>query len=209
MKRISVAILEDEAIIRQSLDDLLTGHEEIELTEVYADGEAALKALIEQPVDVVLCDINLPGMSGIEVIAQLKARHPNMQCVVLSAYEDTEHIFRALRAGAMGYILKAQQLEQVIAAIKEVYAGGSPMSSGIARKVVMEFSTHKPAEVQCEELSRRENEILELLAKGFRYKEIAVKLYVSVETVRTHIHNIYVKLQVNSRQDALRKAGMI
>jgi DNA-binding NarL/FixJ family response regulator len=209
MKRINVAILEDEAIIRQSLEDLLTGHEDIELIEVFADGEAAVKALVEQPVDVVLCDINLPGMSGIDVIAQLKARHPQMQFVVLSAYEDTDHIFRALRAGAMGYILKAQQLEQVITAIKEVYAGGSPMSSGIARKVVMEFSTQRPAELQCEELSRRENEILELLAKGFRYKEIAGKLFVSTETVRTHIHNIYVKLQVNTRQDALRKAGMI
>ncbi len=208
MKRITVAILEDEATIRGALEDLLTGHEEIELQAVFADGEGALKQLLAAPVDVALCDINLPGMSGIEVIAQLKDRYPETQCVVLSSYEDADHIFRAIRAGATGYILKAQQLEQVISAIKEVHAGGSPMSSGIARKVVTEFSAQKPKEVQCEELSRRENEILDLLSKGFRYKEIAAKLFVSTETVRTHIHNIYVKLQVNSRKEALRKAGI-
>lgn len=209
MKRIRVAILEDEGSIRESLEDLLTGHDDIDLVGVFANGELALKTLLEAPVDVALCDINLPGMSGIEVIAQLKGKYPELQCVVLSAYEDTDHIFKALRAGATGYILKAQQLEQVISAIKDVHAGGSPMSSGIARKVVMEFGNQKTTEVKCEELSRRENEILELLAKGFRYKEIAAKLFVSTETIRTHIHNIYVKLQVNSRQEALRKAGIV
>lgn len=208
-KRITLAILEDEPIIRTSLEDLLTGHEDIELVHTCKDGETAVKVLQDSPVDVALCDINLPGISGIEVIARLKARHPQMQCVVLSAYEDTEYIFKALRAGATGYILKGQPFEQVEAAIKEVAAGGSPMSSGIARKVVSAFAQLQQPVQEVEQLSRREQEILELLSKGFRYKEIAAKLFVSVETVRTHIHNIYVKLQVNTRQDALKKAGIL
>lgn len=208
-KRITLAIVEDEPVIRASLEDLLTGHEEIDLIYSYHDGESAVKALMSAPVDVVLCDINLPGMSGIEVMAQLKGSHPDMQCVVLSAYEDADYVFKALRAGAMGYILKGQPLEQVEAAIKEVHAGGSPMSSGIARKVVSAFSQMQQPAPELELLSRREQEILEQLSKGFRYKEIAARLFVSVETVRTHIHNIYVKLQVNTRQDALKKAGII
>lgn len=206
--RISLAILEDEPSIRHSLEDLLSSHEGIALQQAFQDGEMAVKVLTEQPVDVLLCDINLPGISGIEVIARLKARHEQMQCVVLSAFEDTEFIFKALRAGATGYILKSQPFEQVEAAILEVHAGGSPMSSGIARKVVSAFAERPQPAQEVEQLSRREQEILELLAKGFRYKEIAAKIFVSVETVRTHIHNIYVKLQVNTRQDALRKAGI-
>lgn len=208
-KRITLAILEDEAIIRNALEELLTGQEDIDLVHAWKDGESALKVLLESPVDVTLCDIHLPGMSGIEVIARLKARHAQMQCVVLSAYEDTEYIFAALRAGAMGYILKGQPFEKVVEAIREVYAGGSPMSSGIARKVVTEFAQLRQPVPDAAQLSRREQEILEQLAKGFRYKEIADKLYVSTETVRTHIHNIYVKLQVNSRREALRKTGIL
>jgi DNA-binding NarL/FixJ family response regulator len=206
--RISVAILEDEPSIRHSLEDLLGSDERIELKQAFQDGEMAVKVLSAQPVDVLLCDINLPGISGIEVIARLKARHAQMQCVVLSAFEDIESIFKALRAGATGYILKSQPFEQVEAAILEVHAGGSPMSSGIARKVVSAFTERPQPAPEVEQLSRREQEILELLSKGFRYKEIAARIFVSVETVRTHIHNIYVKLQVNTRQDALRKAGL-
>ncbi len=207
-RRISLAILEDEPSIRHSLEELLSGHERVELKQAFKDGEAAIRALEEDTVDVLLCDINLPGMSGIEVIARLKARHPEMQCMVLSAYEDTDFIFKAIRAGATGYILKGQPFEQVEAAILDVYAGGSPMSGSIARKVVSAFAEVPAPSQDLEQLSRREQEILDLLAKGFRYKEIAAKLFVSVETIRTHIHNIYVKLQVNTRQDALRKAGL-
>lgn len=208
-QRIRLGILEDEPIIRESLEALLTGHDEIDLIHAWRDGESALKVLLEKPVDVMLCDINLPGISGIEVMARLKARQPAMQCVVLSAYEDAEYIFAALRAGAMGYILKSQPFEKVVEAIREVHAGGSPMSSGIARKVVSAFGQIQQPNVELEQLSRREQEILEQLAKGFRYKEIAARLFVSTETVRTHIHNIYVKLQVNTRKEALRKAGML
>lgn len=208
-QRISLAILEDEASIRLALEDLLSGDERIELRHSFRDGEQAVKTLSGEPVDVLLCDINLPGMSGIEAIAWLKARHDQMQCMVLSAFEDTDYIFKALRAGATGYILKSQPIEQVEAAILEVYEGGSPMSSGIARKVVSAFAEYSRPTEEMEQLSRREQEILELLSKGFRYKEIAAKLFVSVETVRTHIHNIYVKLQVKTRQDALRKAGIL
>jgi DNA-binding NarL/FixJ family response regulator len=130
--------------------------------------------------------------------------------MVLSAYDDPENIFKALRAGASGYILKSTQPEKIIDAIKELHAGGSPMSSQIARKVVTEFASFqtKP-NAACEELSRRENEILEFLSKGFRYKEIADQLFLSTETVRTHIRNIYEKLQVNSRVEALKKAGIL
>ncbi len=209
MKLITIAIVEDEKEIRESLNVLLGTREDIELVEVFENGETALNFLKKSPVDVALFDINLPGISGIEAIAQLKDRHPQMQCMVLSAYEDPDFIFRALRAGASGYILKNTGTDKIIEAIKDIHQGGSPMSSQIARKVVDEFSLSRTTSVYSEKLSRRESEILEQVAKGYRYKEIAAQLFISTETVRTHIRNIYEKLQVNSRTAALKKAGII
>ncbi len=208
MKPVQIVIVEDEKEIRESLEELLYSREDIEVIKVFADGETALEYLKKSPVDVALFDINLPGISGIEVIAQLKARHQQMQCIVLSAYDDPDFIFKALRAGAAGYILKNADTDKLIEAIKDAHNGGSPMSSQIARKVVNEFFTTKPISTYSEKLSRRENEILKQLAKGYRYKEIAEQLFISTETVRTHIRNIYEKFQVNSRTEALKKAGI-
>lgn len=209
MKPIRVAIVEDIEDIRNSLQMLLAVQEGVELVDAYEDGETALAVLSNKPVDVALFDIQLPGISGIEAITRLKARHPVMQFMVLTAYEDADYIFKALRAGATGYMLKSTPPEKLVESIKDLHAGGSPMSSQIARKVVAELAAIKPAMPQTDGLSRRENEILEQLAKGYRYKEIAERLFISVETVRTHIRNIYEKLQVASRMEALKKAGIV
>lgn len=209
MEKIRTAIVEDEDAIRESLIVLLSSHDEIDLVAAFNDGKTAVEGLRKEKVDVVLFDINLPGMSGIEAIAQLKARLPGTQFMVLSLYDDPDYIFKALRAGATGYIIKNTPTEKLTGAIKELHAGGSPMSSQIARLVVTEFAGFVSKTAACESLSKREVEILGLLAKGFRYKEIAAQLYLSTETVRTHIRNIYEKLQVNSRAEALRKTGIL
>lgn len=209
MRRIRIAIIEDQDDIRNSLQVLLHSSEDIELMDAFADGESAVNYLLQHRVDVALFDINLPGISGIEAIARLKAKAPEMQFMVLTSYDDPDYIFKALRAGATGYILKSTPTDKLIDAIKELNQGGSPMSSQIARKVVTAFLQFKPAHTNCEELSRRENEILDHMAGGLRYKEIAEKLFISTETVRTHIRNIYEKLQVNSRVEALKKAGVL
>lgn len=201
--KISIALIEDEAVIRDALLTLLYRQEELQVTDAYEDGETALASLSKKPVDVLLFDINLPGISGIEVVAKLKVLHPAMQCMALTSYDDAEHAFRALKAGATGYILKNTEPARLVEAIRDIHHGGSPMSSQVARLVVLEFAAHQTAALQSSILSRRENEILTLLSKGLRYKEIAAQLFISIETVRTHIRNIYEKLQVKTRAQAL------
>ncbi|MGN6420194.1 MAG: response regulator [Pseudobacter sp.] len=201
--RIKIAIIEDEEVIRHSLLTLLCLQEELEVVETFEDGESALAYLKKKPVEVLLFDINLTGMSGIEVVARLKVLHPYMQCMALTSYDDAENAFNALKAGATGYILKNTEPQKLVEAIREIHSGGSPMSSQIARLVVMEFAARKTEVFHSEVLSRRENEILVLLSKGLRYKEIAAQLFISIETVRTHIRNIYEKLQVKTRTEAL------
>jgi DNA-binding NarL/FixJ family response regulator len=176
---------------------------------VYKDGETALLELTANPVEVGLFDVNLPGMSGIDCIQRLKILHPKMQMMILTVYDNTDTIFRALQAGATSYLLKTTPPEKVVEAIQEVHDGGSPISSQIARKVIEAFASGKRGNKYFQELSRREQEILEQLSKGFRYKEIADQLFLSIDTVRTHIRNIYEKLQVNSRAEALKKTGFI
>lgn len=205
MKKIKIAILEDEQIIRDSLLTLLHLQDEVEVVEAFEDGEAALAFLENKPVEVLLFDINLPGISGIDVVSRIKTMHPQMQCMALTSYNDADNIFNALKAGAAGYILKNTEPQKLIEAIKDLHNGGSPMSSQIARKVVTEFSVTRQDQFHSELLSRRENEILQQLCKGFRYKEIADRSFISVETVRTHIRNIYEKLQVNTRKEAIEK----
>ncbi|HML57073.1 MAG TPA: response regulator transcription factor [Ferruginibacter sp.] len=205
VKKISIAILEDEEIIRNALITLLCVQPDIEIAATYETGEAALDQLSHKPVDVLLFDINLPGISGIETISRLKTVQPQIQCMAITSYDDADNIFNALKAGATGYMLKNIQPDKLSEAIKEIHAGGSPMSSQIARKVVTEFANLKEDVLYSAALSRRENEILQLLAKGFRYKEISAQLFISVETVRTHIRNIYEKLQVKTRDEAIRK----
>jgi len=208
MKKIRLAIVEDEEDIRDSLHTLLLNENNIEVEAIFANGESALQALEKHPVEVLLCDINLPGISGIEVIGRLKTLHPSLQCMVLSSYDDPDYIFHALRAGATGYILKNTPTPKLLDAIQDIYQGGSPMSSQIARKVVLEFAGISKPHAYTAELSRRENEILDMLAKGFRYKEIATQFFISTETVKSHIRNIYEKLQVNTRAEALKKTGL-
>ncbi len=170
----------------------------------FENAEVALAKIPTLNLDVVLTDIHLPDKSGIECVAELKALCPSTQFLMCTSVEDTESVFKALKAGAMGYLTKTTQPSKLLDAIAEIHKGGSPMSGHIARKVISSFQiTEKNAEL--EKLSQREQEIITLLSKGFRYKEIADKIFVSTETVRTHIRNIYQKLQVNSSIEALNK----
>lgn len=202
---IHIAIVEDEKTVREGLRLLIDGTEGYKCIATYANAEEALQEIFEIQPDVVLMDIHLPGMSGIECVAKLKERDPEFQIVMLTIYEDDEQIFNSLAAGAQGYILKKTPPAKLLEAISEVHQGGSPMSSQIARRVVDFFQVKEVSSTETENLSAREKEILSYLSKGYRYKEIADILSISIETVRTHIRNIYEKLHVHSRTEALLK----
>lgn len=202
---IKVAILEDNNSIRASLISTINGHEHFTCMADFDNPNDAVRDLPVLNPHVVLVDIHMPGGSGIEAIRQLKKIIPNTQFIIFSVFEDNENIFDALTAGATGYLTKSSPPEKIIEAIHDAHNGGSPMSSSIARKVVSTFQLKKAAEQTIDALTVREQEILNHLAKGFRYKEIAAKMFISIETVRTHIRNIYEKLQVSSRTDALNK----
>ena len=209
MKVESIAIIEDDERVSHYLAEQIQLSMQVKDLRIFKDGETALQELASQPVEVGLFDVNLPGMSGIDCIQRLKMLHPKMQMMVLTVYDNTDTIFQALEAGATGYLLKSTPAEKVVEAIREVLDGGSPISSQIARKVIEAFASKAKGNKFFQELSRREQEILEQLRKGFRYKEIADQLFLSIDTVRTHVRNIYEKLQVNSRVDALKKTGFI
>jgi DNA-binding NarL/FixJ family response regulator len=202
---IKVCIIEDDRETRESLVELLNGAPGLRCVGDYPAGEPALRAILAQKPDVALVDINLPGMSGIECVAKLKSLLPAMQVLMLTTYEDDDLIFNSLRAGAMGYLLKKMAPTELIDAIGQVHAGGAPMPMQIARKVVDYFQGLGESASEVEQLTRREQEILALLAKGAFYKEIADALKISLSTVRTHIQHIYEKLHVQSRTDAARK----
>ena len=202
--KINVGIVEDEKQIRESLTVLINGSEGFTCLHAFETAEEAIKKIPSLNLNVVLMDVHLPGKTGIECIAEIKPLCPQTQFIMSTSFEDIETVFKALKAGAAGYLTKTTQPSKLLSAITEVHNGGSPMSSQIARKVVASFQTNEK-NVELEKLSQREQEILQLLSKGFRYKEIADKIFLSLETVRTHIRNIYEKLQVNSRTDALNK----
>ncbi len=201
---IKVGIIEDEKEIRDNLVALIKGSEGFVCEHVYANGEDAISGIPNADLDVVLTDINLPAKNGIECIIELKPKCPKTQFLICTSFEDSETVFRALKAGATVYLTKTTQPSKLLDAIVEVYNGGSPISSHIARKVVGSFNEVE-VNPEFEKLTTREKEILDLLSKGLRYKEIADQIFLSTETVRTHIRNIYIKLQVNSRTDALNK----
>jgi DNA-binding NarL/FixJ family response regulator len=203
---INVAIVEDEDNVRKGLAALINGSEGFRCVLTYSSAEKALPELLKNSPNVVLMDLNLPGMSGIECIRRLKARQPALPIMVLTVYEDDDKIFESLRAGATGYLLKKTPPAKLLEAILDLQNGGSPMSSSIARKVVQTLQAMGPSSKEAENLSKREHEILAYLAKGYRYKEIADALFISIETVRTHLHNIYEKLHVRSRSEAVLKA---
>lgn len=202
--KLKIGIVEDEKQIRDGISMLINGSEGFVCDHVYESAEMALQMLPSLHLDVVLMDIHLPGMSGIDCVEVLKPICPSTQFIMFTSYEDTDSVFNALKVGATGYLTKTTQPSKILDALVDVYKGGSPMSSHIARKIVTSFRPENN-NVELQKLSVREKEILELLAKGLRYKEIADKLFLSTETVRTHIRNIYEKLQVNSRTDALNK----
>jgi DNA-binding NarL/FixJ family response regulator len=204
-KQISVCIVEDDAGTREKLMAVLEGALSLRGLHAYADGEAALRGIPAEVPDVVLMDINLPGMSGIQCVAQLKARLPKVQVLMLTTYEDSKLIFDSLRAGASGYLLKNMAPAELVQAVEQVQAGGSPMSMAIARKVVNHFQQIQQPASEVDRLTRREQEILALLAKGYLYKEIADQLGISTGTVRVHLHTVYEKLHVQSRTQAVVK----
>ena len=200
---IKVSSVEDDEPARKIFVDWLGRAEGFEFLSQHGSGESALKTLPTTPPDVVLMDINLPGISGVETIRQLKPLLPKTQFVMLTVYEDADNIFKALSVGASGYLLKQTPLADLLVALKDVYSGGSPMTSNIARKVVQSFQEIRPAAPEGEELSPREREVLDLLARGYLYKEIAETLAISVPTVNTYIRRIYEKLHVRSRAQAV------
>jgi len=202
---IRVLIVEDNAGMRESLCALVTQAPQLVCAGAHATGEEALRHLDQTLPDVVLMDIHLPGMSGIECVVRMKLRRPQVQVLMLTMYEDSELIFESLRAGATGYLLKNQPASELIQAIEQGHAGGAPMSMRIARKVVAYFQQIPQPRSEVEQLTRREQEILALLARGYLYKEIADLLGISLSTVRTHLHTIYEKLHVQSRTEAVVK----
>ncbi|MCU0380280.1 MAG: response regulator transcription factor [Chitinophagaceae bacterium] len=206
MKEISVCIVEDNKDIRQALEQIVSMSDGYHMAGSFPDAESALAGLPVLHPHIVLMDINLGGMSGIEVVRLLKPRYPDMLFMMCTVYEEDEQIFEALAAGANGYILKKTAPARLLESIRELHEGGAPMSSQIARKVVAAFSkTPKTHQVSLDTLSNRESEILVLLAKGLLYKEIAHQLNIAQETVRKHVYHIYEKLHVNNRVEAVNK----
>lgn len=203
---LTVALVEDDPLWRASLETLLRETSDIELIASCVSAETALASLPKRKPAVVLMDINLPRMSGVECTRQLKSLLPEVQVIMLTAYEDNDRIFQALQAGANGYLLKRARADDIVEAIREVQRGGAPMSTYIARKVVQSFQ-HPPAAARSEEgLSKREAEVLDCVARGFSDKEVADALGLSVTTVRSYLKAIYAKLHVHSRLQAVQKA---
>jgi DNA-binding NarL/FixJ family response regulator len=200
-----VAVVEDNAGLRRSLERLLCRAPGLRCVGTWADGETALAQVAALQPDVVLMDINLPGMSGIECTAALTRACPRSQVIMVTVYEDTENIFRALQAGACGYLLKRAPSAEILEAIAEVRQGGAPMTGEIARRVVEAFRMPAPPDAGTVVLSSREQELLALLSKGFSNKEIADKLGIAYQTVKVHLKHIYEKLHVRSRTEALLK----
>jgi DNA-binding NarL/FixJ family response regulator len=207
---ISVCVVDDTDDIRHALEEIVTMADGYKLVGSYSSGEEALTKLLKANPQVVLMDINLGGISGIECVQKLKPQNPDILYMMCTVYEEDEKIFEALTAGASGYILKKTSPGKMLEAIRELNEGGSPMSSQIARKVVAAFRNRPAVEETTQSkdistLSNREKEILEWLAKGMLYKEIAAELFISPETVRKHVYHIYEKLHVNNRIEAVNK----
>jgi len=203
---ISIAIVEDLDEVRDGLKSFISLNTEFIVVGTYKSGEEAFANLPLVQADIVIMDIHLPGMNGIECIRQVKDKSPGTQFMMFTVYENDEKVFEALKAGASGYLLKNTGLLQIAESLKELHDGGSPMSANIARKLVNLFRDTPKESSSMDILSNRENEILQLLSKGLLYKEIADQLQITTGTVRQHIHNIYDKLHVQNRTEAINKA---
>jgi DNA-binding NarL/FixJ family response regulator len=204
-KAIEVALVEDREDIRAQLAHTIGRSHSLRLMRAYADGESALADLPSHKPDVVLMDINLPGLDGIECVRQLKTKLPEVQFVMLTVYEDGSRLFQSLMAGASGYLLKRTAPEKLLAAIQEVHQGGVPMTPEMARRVLRHFQDVPQPAPELQRLSPREGEVLQQLAKGYRYKDIEENLRVSAGTLRTYVASVYKKLHVHSRTEAVVK----
>jgi len=202
---IKVAIVEDQAWLRENLTKEIKSDPQLCCVNAYRTAEAALQGMPKDQPDVVLMDINLPGMNGVECVKRLKVLLPEVRCLMLTVYEESEKIFNSLLAGASGYLLKRTSTDELLEAIREVHGSGSPMSSSIARKVVAYFNQMGEVEASTAALSPREQQVLELLARGAAYKDIADQLSLSLETIRMNVKHIYAKLHVHSRGEATAK----
>jgi DNA-binding NarL/FixJ family response regulator len=202
---IRVAIVDDDEGIRTSLAALIRRSPAMRLAGDYPDAETALKEIPRRPPDVVLMDINLPGINGVECARQLKTAIPSIQFLMLTVYEDSDSLFNSFKAGASGYLLKRTASARLLEAIRDVHAGGSPMTPQLARRVVQYFS--KPAEdnSSVSRLTAGEREFLDQLANGYAYKEIADRMKISIDTVRSYVRTVYEKLHVHSRTEAVVK----
>ena len=203
MDLIKVSVVEDIPELRNGLISLLEWDERFEAVSSHADAESAIDHLIAMQPDIVVMDINLPGMNGIACIRKIKKDCPATQFIMFTIYEDDEHLFDALAAGASGYILKKASQQKILDSIEELYNGGAPMSTPIARKVINRFKDSEEKEVS--NITGREKEILTLLSKGLLYKEIGEQLHITTGTVKQHIHKIYEKMHVQNRTEAINK----
>ena len=200
---ITVSIVDDDPGLRDSIGQFLKTARGFKCLSVYASAEEALAGIPAESPDVVLMDINMAGVDGIECTRRLKVLAPNVHILMLTVYEDTDRIFKALTAGASGYLLKRVAPAKLLEAIRDVHSGGSPMSGPIARKVVQFFQHGSPPKGENEGLSTRERQVLQFLAQGYAYKQIGDELGVSIDTTRTYIRRIYEKLHVHSRTEAV------
>jgi DNA-binding NarL/FixJ family response regulator len=204
----TVIIVEDDTGLREQLLKILESASDIKCLGAFSSGEDALPEILERKPDVVLMDIRLPGMSGIQCVTEIKNVIPEMQIIMVTIYEDSDRIFMALKAGASGYLVKSSPPEQLIQAIRDAYTGGAPMSSHIARKVVQHFHQQGQSVQESANLTPREREVLDLLARGLIYKQIGSKLSIGPETVKTHVKNICQKMHVQGRLKAVAKLHM-
>jgi DNA-binding NarL/FixJ family response regulator len=203
--QIKVAIVDDDEDIRTSLAVLIRRAPNLKLAGDYANAETALKEIPRHPPDVVLMDINLPGMKGYDCVRQLKAALPAVQFLMLTVYEDSDSLFNSLKAGASGYLLKRTASARLLEAIRDVHTGGSPMTPQLARRVVQFFAKSAEGESSIARLTPGEREFLDQLANGYAYKEIADRMKISIDTVRSYVRTVYEKLHVHSRTEAVVK----
>jgi DNA-binding NarL/FixJ family response regulator len=202
---IRVAMIEDDEEIRANLGDAIMAHRDFRLVGSYRDAESALKSLPEAKPRVVLMDINLPGMDGVQCVRRLKTALPEVEFIMLTVYQDSTLLIQSLMAGASGYLLKRTSPDKLLNAIREVCDGGAPMTPGMARRVVQHFQQAPPPTSDVAKLTPREKDVLDQLARGFCYKEVADHLDIGTGTLQTHVHNIYEKLRVHSRTEAVVK----
>jgi DNA-binding NarL/FixJ family response regulator len=204
-KMLKVSIVEDDAKLRETLVRYFARQSSFRCVNAYPNAEVALADIPQNLPDVVLMDINLPGMSGIECVSRLRQAVPSLKIIMLTVFEEDEQVFQALSAGAFGYLVKSNRPAKILDAIREVYEGGSPMSAHIARKVVQSLQTQSVVRTETDMLTAREMEVLQGLSCGHPYKEIASELGISLSTVRTYIQRIYEKLHVHSQTEAVMK----